>query len=46
MLDRIDQIAAPDVTLDPDDTRCGANELAPANRRRTPAAPVGTGRTR
>ena len=34
VLDRIDQIVAPGVTLNPDDNSYGTDELAPANRRR------------
>ena len=34
VLDRIDQIVAPGVTLNPDDNSYGAHELTPANRRR------------
>jgi aryl-alcohol dehydrogenase-like predicted oxidoreductase len=34
VLDRIDQIVAPGVTLNPDDNSYGTHELAPANRRR------------
>ena len=34
VLDRIDQIVAPGVTINPDDNSYGAHELAPAARRR------------
>jgi aryl-alcohol dehydrogenase-like predicted oxidoreductase len=34
VLDRIDELVAPGVTLNPDDTSYGAHELAPAARRR------------
>ncbi|WP_223149189.1 hypothetical protein [Changpingibacter yushuensis] len=34
VLDRIDTIVAPGVTINPDDNSYGANELLPANRRR------------
>ena len=34
VLDRIDEIVAPGVTINPDDNSYGAAELAPAARRR------------
>jgi hypothetical protein len=34
VLDRIDQLVAPGVTVNPDDNSYGANELTPLARRR------------